>query len=83
MLDCAEEPFDQVTLAVKREVATALDFPVRFRGDDDADRARCQAVNEVIGVIPLVAEQGVWLDKRQQRVGLCDVMDLSTREAER
>ena len=37
----------------------------------------------MIGVIPLVAEQGFWLDKRQQRGGLCDVMDLSTREAER
>ena len=37
----------------------------------------------MVGVISLVGEQGFWLDLRQQRVGLRDVMDLSTREAER
>jgi transposase len=29
-----------------------------------------QAVNEVVGVITLVAKQGFWLDKRQQRLCL-------------
>ena len=37
----------------------------------------------MIGVISFVAEQGFGLDKRQQCVGLRDVMDLPTREAER
>ena len=37
----------------------------------------------MVGVITLVGEQGFGLDKRQQRVGLRDVMDLPTREAER
>ena len=37
----------------------------------------------MVGVISLVGEQGLRLDKRQQRVGLRDVMDLPTREAER
>ena len=37
----------------------------------------------MVGVITLVGEQGLRLDKRQQRVGLRDVMDLPTREAER
>ena len=37
----------------------------------------------MVGVISLVGEQGLRLDKRQQRVGLCDVMDLPTREAQR
>ena len=35
------------------------------------------------GVITLVAEQGFWLDKRQQRLGLCNVVNLAAREAER
>ena len=37
----------------------------------------------MVGVISLVAEQGFGLDLRQQRVGLRDVMDLPTGEAER
>ena len=37
----------------------------------------------MVGVISFVGEQGLGLDKRQQRVGLRDVMDLPTREAER
>lgn len=37
----------------------------------------------MVSVISLVAEQGFGLDLRQQGVGLCDVMGLSTGEAER
>ena len=37
----------------------------------------------MVGIITLVGEQCFGLDKRQQRVGLRDVMDLPTREAER
>ena len=37
----------------------------------------------MVGVISLVGEQGFGLDKCQQCVGLRDVMDLPTREAER
>lgn len=37
----------------------------------------------MIGVISFVAEQGFGVDKRQQCVGLRDVMDLPTRKAER
>ena len=36
----------------------------------------------MIGVISLVAEQSFGLDKCQQRVGLRDIMDLPTRQAE-
>ena len=37
----------------------------------------------MIGVISFVAEQGSGLNKRQQCIGLRDVMDLPAREAER
>ena len=37
----------------------------------------------MVGIISLVGQQGFGLDLRQQRVGLCDVMDLSGGEAER
>ena len=41
------------------------------------------ALDEMVGVISLVGQQGFGLHKCQQRVGLRDVMDLPTREAER
>ena len=37
----------------------------------------------MVGVISLVGEQSFGFDQRQQRVGLRDVMDLPSREAER
>jgi hypothetical protein len=40
-----------------------------------------QGLDEMVGIITLVGEQCFGLDKRQQRVGLRDVMDLPTREA--
>ena len=83
MFDCAEEPLDEIAFTVEREVAITLDFPVRFGRDDHADSPRRQAVNEVIGVITLVAKQGFWVDKRQQRLCLCNVVNLAAREAER
>jgi hypothetical protein len=43
---------------------------------DHLDCPRGQALDEMVGVISLVGEQGFGLDLRQQRPGLCDVMDL-------
>jgi hypothetical protein len=37
----------------------------------------------VVSVIPLVGEEGFWLDKRRERFGLRDIVNLPTRETER
>lgn len=37
----------------------------------------------MIGVIPLVGQQGFRLDQRHERFGLRDIVNLPTREAER
>jgi hypothetical protein len=78
VLDGVEETLDQVAFAIEREVAGALDGAVRFGRDHHLDGARCQGRDEMVGVVSVVGEQGCGLDLRQQRIGLCDVMDLST-----
>jgi hypothetical protein len=82
MLDYAEEPLDEIALAVKSEVAVTSDFPVGSGRDDHADLPRRQAFDEVIGVVALVAKQSFWLDLRHQCFGLGDVVHLATRQAE-
>ena len=83
MLDDAEEPLNEVTLAVEREVAFAFDCPIGLWRDDHVDDTRRQAVNEAVRVITLVAEQGLRLDKCHQRLGLRDIVNLAAGEAER
>lgn len=82
MLDYAEEPLDEIALAVESEVAVTSDFPVGFGRDDHADLPRRQVFDEVIGVVALVAKQSFWLDLRHQCFGLGDVVQLATRQAE-
>ena len=82
MLDDTEEAFDEISLAIERKVAIALNFPVGFRRDDDLDGSSRQTFNEVVGVVTLVGKHSFRLDKRQQRLGLGDVVDLTAREAE-
>ena len=83
MLDCIEEPLDEITLAVKREVAVPLNFAIRFRRDDRLDGAHFEALDEGVAIISLVAEKRSGLDLGGQRLCLIDVMDLAAGEAER
>jgi hypothetical protein len=82
MLDYTEESLDEIALAIEREIAIAFHFPICFRRDDDLDRARSQAVNEVIRVIALVCQQSPWLDRRQQRRSLRDIVNLTAGQYE-
>jgi hypothetical protein len=82
MLDYTEETLDEIALAIEREIAIAFHFPICLRRDDDLDRTRSQAVNEVIGVIALVCEQSSRLDRRQQRSGLRDIVNLAAGQNE-
>jgi hypothetical protein len=83
MLDCVEEPFDEVTLAVEREIAIAFDLAIGFWRDDDLDRTYFQALDEVIGVITLVCKEGFGFDACCQCLGLRNVMNITSSEAER
>ena len=83
MFDYIEETLDEIAFAVEREIAIAFEAAIGFGRDDYLDPARRQAIDEAIGVISFVGEQGFGLDKRRERLGLADVVHLPARETER
>jgi len=83
LLDYAEEPLDEIALAVEREVAFALDLAVGLRRYHRFDVARCQAFNEGIAVVTLVRQDRLRLDPAGERLGLRDVVNLSRCQADR
>jgi hypothetical protein len=82
MLDYAEEPLDEVAFAVQREIAFALDLPVRLRRYHRFDASRPEALDEAVGVVTLVREDRFRLDLAGERLGLRDVVNLSRGEAD-
>ena len=83
MLDYAEEPFDEVAFAVQREIAFALDLPVRLRRYHRFDASRPEAFDEGVGVVAFVREDRLRFDPACERLGLRDVVNLSSGEADR
>jgi hypothetical protein len=80
VLELIEEALNKVTLAVEREVARPLDLAVGFGWDDGSDSALGESVNERVGIVALVADQGIWLDVVDQRFGTSKIMDLARCE---
>ena len=83
VFDELEESFDQIALAVKREIAIAFVLAIRLWRDDRLDRARPEAGNEDVGVVALVGEDGFRLDLCGQRFSLGDVVNLTCGQSER
>ena len=83
LFDELEESFDQIALAVKREIAIAFVFAIRLWRDDRLDRARLEAGDVAVGVVALVAQNGFRLYLCRERFGLGDVMDLTAGQTER
>jgi hypothetical protein len=79
LFDKIEEALDQITLAIKREVAIAFDRSIGFWRDNRLDGAYFEALDEGIGVITLVGKEGLGLDFGDQSFSLGDVVDLAAR----
>ncbi len=83
MLDGIEEPFNEVSFAVEREVAVALDLPVRFGRDNRLNGPLLKVLDEGIAVISFVAKHCFGLDLSREGFSLCDVVRLAPGEADR
>ena len=83
LFDELKETLDEVAFGVEGEVAIASDFAVRFWRDDRLDGSRFEALDEGVGVIALVAEEGFGLRFSRQGFSLGDVVGLAAGEAER
>ena len=83
LFDELKETLDQVALGVEGEVAVASGLAVRLWRDDRLDGSRFEALDEGVGVIALVAEEGFGLRFGGESFSLGDVVDLAAGEAER
>ena len=82
MLELVEEALDQVALAVESEVGLARRLAVGLRGYDRRDPAVIERLDERVGVVALVGEEGLRVDLVEQRLRLRDVGGLSRCERE-
>ena len=80
MLEFIKEALDEVTFAVEREIAQALDFAVDFRRDDRSDRPLVQGVDERIGVEGLVGDQGIGIAGLNQFLCASQIVGLARGE---
>ena len=83
VLQLIEETLDEVAFGVEAEVAWAGEFAVGLGRDHGLDAAHGQSVDEAVGVITFVGDEGLGLDFGEERFGLGDVVDVSAGQADR
>lgn len=83
LLDDIEESFDEIALTVECEVAVTFDVTIFLRRNDHGDGARFQGLDKGICIVALVGEKRFRFDLRHQRFSFLDIVDLTTRKAER
>ena len=76
----AEKAFDQVPLSIEGKVGFAFYETVGLGWNDGGDTAFFQSVNQGVGIIGLVCEEGFWLNLLKQRLGLTEIRGLSRCE---
>ena len=83
MLEQIEQALDEIAFAIKREVARSRGLAVGLGRDDRGDLALREGVDERIGIISLVADQGLWVGVFDQRLGASQIVVLSGRQHQR
>jgi hypothetical protein len=78
-----KETLDEVAFGVEGEVAIASDLAVRLWRDDRLDGSHFEALDEGVGVVALVAEEGFGLHFSGEGFSPGDVVDLAAGETER
>jgi hypothetical protein len=80
VLEFVEEALDEVAFAIEREIASPLGLSVGLWWDDRSDSSLGQGVDKRIGVVGLVADQGIWMGGFDQRLGTSQIVGLTGRE---
>ena len=80
MLDFVEEPLDEISLAVEREITIALHLAVGFWRDHWSDCPLIERADQRIGVVSLVGEQRTWIGIFEQRLRTSQIMVLPWRQ---
>jgi hypothetical protein len=80
VLELVEEALDEVAFAIEREIALTLGFSVGLWRNHRSDSSPGERVDQWIGVVGLVAEQGAGIDGVDQRLGASQIVALTRRE---
>jgi hypothetical protein len=80
MLEFIEEALDEVTLAIEDEIAGQRYRPAGVRRNNRGDLPLGQDVDEGVGVICFVADQGRRIAIAKQRLGADEIVGLSRRQ---
>ena len=80
MLDFVEEPLDEISLAVEREITIAFHLAVGFWRDHWSDRPLIEHVDQRISVVCFVAEERTGIGIFDQRLRASQVVALPWRQ---
>jgi hypothetical protein len=80
VFEFVEEAHDEVAFAVERVVAWALHLTVGLGRNHCGDLSSREGVEQRIGIVSLVAENGTRVGVFEQRFGACQVMILPRRQ---
>jgi len=80
VLEFVEEALDEIAFAVECIVACALDFAVGLWRDHRGDFALGESVDQRIGVVGLISEQGAWIGAVDQRLRAGQIVRLPRRK---
>ena len=80
VLEFIEETLDEIALAIERKVASPRHLSVSLRRDHRGDLSLCESIEQCIGIVSLVAEQGLWIGPFEQRFCARQIMGLPGRE---
>ena len=80
VLEFVEEALDQVALAIEREVAIPRRFAIGFWRNHRGDSPLNEDIDQRIGVVSLVAQQGIWISAVDQLLRAGQIVGLSRGE---
>src|SRR4029077_20463653 len=80
VLNLIEKALDEVALTVEREIALSLGLAVGFWGNDRRDFPLCKAVDQRIGIVSLVCDQGFRIGIFNQVLRANQIVGLPRRE---
>jgi hypothetical protein len=80
VLEFIEEAFDQITFAIECEVAVPRDLAIGLWRNHRGDLAPVESIDQQIGVVRLVTDQGLRIDAVDQRLRASPIVGLPGRE---
>jgi hypothetical protein len=80
VLELVEEAFDEVAFAIEREIANSRELSIGLWWNHRSDLAAGERLDQRIGIVGLVADQGVWVGAIEQRFCASQIVGLPGRD---